>query len=106
MAGFANGLQAGIDEAARKMAEARLAGDDYGAGAWRERLSYLRRVAQCHGVELTPSPGPAGEAGAMTPALPPGCGAQAGRLAASTRKETAWLRGSRGCPRPRPGIAS
>ena len=60
MAGLADELQAGIDEAARKMAEARLAGDDYGAGAWRERLSYLRRVARRHGVELRPAPGPAG----------------------------------------------
>jgi hypothetical protein len=39
MAGLADELRAGIDEAARKMAEARLAGDDYGAGAWRERLA-------------------------------------------------------------------
>src|SRR6266581_4634296 len=37
MAGLADELQAGIDEAARKMAEARLAGDDYGAGACRRR---------------------------------------------------------------------
>lgn len=43
---FADELRAGIDEAAREMAEARLAGDDYGAGAWRERLSYLRRIAR------------------------------------------------------------
>jgi len=55
MAGFAEELRAGIDEAARKMAEARLAGDDQGAGAWRERLSYLRRAARLHGVELSPS---------------------------------------------------
>ncbi len=33
MGRFADELRAGIDEAARKMAEARLAGDDYGAGA-------------------------------------------------------------------------
>ena len=50
-------MRAGIDEAARKMAEARLAGDDYGAGAWRERLAYLRRVARCHGVGSRPRPG-------------------------------------------------
>ena len=63
MAGLADELRAGIDEAARKMAEARLVGDDYGAGAWRERLSYLRRVARRHGVEFPPAPGPAdGEA--------------------------------------------
>jgi hypothetical protein len=63
MAGFASGLRAGIGEAARKMAEAQLAGDDYGAAAWRERLSYLRRVARRHGIELAPAPGPAdGEA--------------------------------------------
>jgi hypothetical protein len=88
MAGFASGLRAGIDEAARKMAEAQLAGDDYGAGAWRERLSYLRRVARRHGVELAPGPGPGGEACTTTAALPPGCGARAGRPARSTRKES------------------
>jgi hypothetical protein len=60
MAGFADELRAGIDEAARKIGEARLAGDDYGAGAWRERLAYLRRVARRHGVEFPPAPGPAG----------------------------------------------
>jgi hypothetical protein len=32
MAGLADELRAGIDEAARKMAEARLADDDYGPG--------------------------------------------------------------------------
>ena len=58
MAGFADELRAGIDEAARKMAEARLADDDYGVGAWRERLAYLRRVARRHGVELPPGSGP------------------------------------------------
>jgi hypothetical protein len=56
MAGFADELRAGIDEAAREMAGARLAGDDYGAGAWRERLSYLRRVARRHGIELPAAP--------------------------------------------------
>jgi len=65
MAGLADELQAGIDEAARKMAEARLVGDDYGAGAWRERLAYLRRVARRHGVEL--APGPAGGEAAEEP---------------------------------------
>jgi hypothetical protein len=33
MAGLADELRAGIDEAARKMAEGRLTGDDYGPGA-------------------------------------------------------------------------
>jgi len=67
MAGLADELQAGIDEAARKMAEARLAGDDYGAGAWRERLSYLRRAARRHGVDLPPGPGPADDEAAEDP---------------------------------------
>lgn len=67
MAGFADELQAGIDEAARKLTEARLAGDDYGAGAWRERLSYLRCVARRHGVEFRPAPGPAGGGAAEEP---------------------------------------
>jgi hypothetical protein len=88
MSGFANGLRAGIDEAARKVAEAQLTFDDYGAGAWRERLSYLRRVARRHGVELAPGPGPADEACATTATLPPGCGARAGRPAGSTWKES------------------
>ena len=60
MADFADELRAGVDEAARKMAEARLAGDDYGADAYRERLSYLRRVAQRYAVELPLRPAPAG----------------------------------------------
>jgi hypothetical protein len=59
MASLADELRAGLDEAARKMAEAQLETDDYGAGAWRERLSFLRRVARCHDVELPPGPGPA-----------------------------------------------
>lgn len=58
---FADELRAGIGEAARKIAEARLAGDDYGAEAYRERLSQLRRVARCHGVDIPPSPGPAAD---------------------------------------------
>lgn len=62
---FADELRAGIGEAARKMAEARLAGDDYGAEAYRERLSQLRRVARCHGV--FPCPGFAGEPGGGRP---------------------------------------
>jgi hypothetical protein len=56
MAGFADELRAGIDQAAREMAGARLAGDDYGAGAWHERLSYLRRVARRHGIEFPAAP--------------------------------------------------
>ena len=88
MAGFASCLRAGIDEAAREMAEAQLVGDNYGAGAWRERLSALRRVARWHGVELAPGPGPADEVGATTATPPPGCGAQAGRSAGSIRKES------------------
>ena len=54
---IADELQAGIDEAARKAAEARLDGDDYCAEAYRERLSYLRHVARGHGVELLPRTG-------------------------------------------------
>jgi hypothetical protein len=55
---FTQELQTGIDEAARKVAEARLAGDDHGAEAYRERLAFLRRVARRHGVELPPHPAP------------------------------------------------
>lgn len=89
MSGFASGLRASIDEAAGQAAEAQLADDDYGAGAWRERLSYLRRVARRHGVELAPGPGPAGgEACATTATPPPSCGARAGRPAGSTREES------------------
>jgi hypothetical protein len=62
---FADELRAGIGEAARKVAEARLAGDDYGAEAYRERLSDLRRVARCHGVFS--GPGAAGEPGGGSP---------------------------------------
>lgn len=40
------------------MAEARLAGDDYGSGAWRERLSYLCRVAGAMALSLRQAPGP------------------------------------------------
>jgi hypothetical protein len=66
---FADELRAGIDEAARQLDEPRLAGDDYGTEAYRERLSYLRRLARRHGVEFPLCPGAAarGEAG--------GCGA-------------------------------
>ena len=88
MTGFASGLRVGIDEAARKVAEAQLAGDDYGAGAWRERLSYLRRVARRYGVELAPGPGPGGEACAATATPAPDSGARADRPAGSTRKES------------------
>ena len=88
MAGFASGLRVGIDEAARKVAEAQLAGDGYGAAAWRERLSYLRRVARRYGVELAPGPGPGGEARATTATPAAASGAHAGRPAGSTRKES------------------
>jgi hypothetical protein len=67
MAGLADELQAGIDEAARKMAEARLAGDHYGAETWRERLVYLRRVARRYGVDLRPGPGSADDEAAEEP---------------------------------------
>jgi hypothetical protein len=65
MGQFADQLHAGIDEAARKMTEARLAGDDYGAEAYRERLGFLRRVARRYGLGPWPCPEPAdrGEAG-------------------------------------------
>jgi hypothetical protein len=58
---FADELRAGMAEAARKMTEARLAGDDYGAEAYRERLRYLQRVAARHGVEATPGLADPGE---------------------------------------------
>ncbi len=65
MGPFADELHAGIDEAARKMTEARLAGDNYGAQAYRERLGFLRRVANRHGLGPWPGPEPAaGLAGA------------------------------------------
>ena len=65
MGQFAEELRAGIDEAARKMTEARLAGDHYGAETYRERLEFLRRVARRHGLGPRPCPKPAagGEAG-------------------------------------------
>ena len=56
MGQFAEELRAGIDEAARKMTEARLAGDDYGAETYRERLEFLRRVARRHGLGPWPEP--------------------------------------------------
>ena len=55
---LAEELRAGIDEAARKMTEARLASDHYGAEAWRERLGFLRRVAGRHGLGPWPWPCP------------------------------------------------
>jgi hypothetical protein len=60
---FADELPAAMGETARKMAEARLAGDDYAAEAYRERLRYLRRTAARHGVEAFPGPADPGEAG-------------------------------------------
>ncbi len=58
-------LHAGIDEAVRKMTEARMVGDDYGAETYRERLEFLRRVAGRHGFGPWPCPEPTagGEAG-------------------------------------------
>jgi hypothetical protein len=60
---LAEELRAGIDEAARKMTEARLAGDDYGAETYRERLEFLCRVAGRHGLGPCPEPTAGGEAG-------------------------------------------
>lgn len=57
---FADELRAGIAEAARNMAQSWLAGDDYGAEVYRERLGYLRRAALRHGVGLSPRPEPEG----------------------------------------------
>lgn len=59
MGEFADGLRIAAAEAARKLGEARLARDDYGAEAYRERLQFLRRVALRHGVQLPPLPEPA-----------------------------------------------
>ena len=64
MALFADELRAGIGEAARKMTEAQLAGDHFSAGAYRERLRYLRCIATRHGVETSAGlagPGGTGE---------------------------------------------
>lgn len=61
MGAFSDELRAGIDQAARQMAQAQLAGDDYGADAYSERLSYLRRVARRHGIEFPLRPGPVPE---------------------------------------------
>ncbi|MGA2827320.1 MAG: hypothetical protein ABSF03_14525 [Streptosporangiaceae bacterium] len=58
MGAFTDELRAGIDQAARQMTQAQLAGDDYGADAYGARLSYLRRVARRHGVEFPLRPGP------------------------------------------------
>jgi hypothetical protein len=62
MGQFAEELRAGIDEAARKTAEASRDGDAGGAEAWRERLLFLRRVAGRHGLgpwpHTEPSAGP------------------------------------------------
>jgi hypothetical protein len=61
MGAFADELRASMDEAARKMAEARRAGDAYGVDSYRERLRYLRRVAADHGVEASAEPADPGE---------------------------------------------
>ena len=58
MGEFAEELRAGICEAARNMAEARAAGDDYGAEVYRERLHFLRRVALRHGIQPPACLGP------------------------------------------------
>jgi len=55
---FADEVRAGIDKAARKVAQARLDGDDSCAEAYRERLWYLWHAAGGHGVELLPRRGP------------------------------------------------
>jgi hypothetical protein len=60
---FADELRAGMGEAARKLAEARLAGDHFSAEAYRERLRYLRCIATCHGVEASAEPADPGGAG-------------------------------------------
>ena len=71
MGAFADELRAGMGEAARKMTGARLAGDDYGAEAYRERLRCLRRIAR-GGVEVLPSSQDCGDCGAAAAALVPG----------------------------------
>ena len=57
MGEFADDLRAGICEAARQMAEARAAGEDYGAEGYRERLPYLRQVALRHSIQPPACPG-------------------------------------------------
>ena len=78
---FAEELRVGIDEAARKMTEARLAGQDHGAEAWRERLGFLRRVAKRHGLGPWPKPeraaGPSGGRNEDAAALTRSCGPRA-----------------------------
>jgi hypothetical protein len=46
----ADELRARIGEAARKLTEARLVGDHFGAEAYRERLRYLLCIAIRHGA--------------------------------------------------------
>jgi hypothetical protein len=60
---FAEELRAGVGEAARKMAEARLAGDHFSAEAYRERLRHLRCIATRHGVAASAEPADRGGAG-------------------------------------------
>ena len=60
---FADELRAGIGEAARKMTEARMVGDHFSAGAYCERLRYLRCIATRHGVEASAEPAGPGGAG-------------------------------------------
>lgn len=59
MGEFAEELRAGICEAARNMAEARAAGDDYDAEVYRERLHFLRQVALRHSIQPPACPEPA-----------------------------------------------
>jgi hypothetical protein len=51
---FAEELRAGIAEAARKMTESLMAGDDYGVEVYCERILHLTHVAQRHGVRVSP----------------------------------------------------
>ena len=94
MGRFADELRAGIDEAVRKMAEAQRAGDDYGAEAYRERLSFLRRVAAAPASARgeTGLSG-AGRRGDVLRTVAPAPGPPAG---ASGRKEMRWGRRSWG----------
>jgi hypothetical protein len=70
MGEFEDVLRASIDEASRKMTEARLAGDHNGTEAYRERLGFLRRVARRHGLGPWPYPEPASPARADDEAGP------------------------------------
>jgi hypothetical protein len=60
---FADEPRAGIGEAARKLTEARMAGDHFSAEAYRERLRYLRCIATRHGAGASAEPADPGGAG-------------------------------------------